>query len=336
MNLRLAFRTLCKNPAFAVVSITVLALGIGANTAIFSVVNAVMLRPLPYKNPERIVSVGTLWPRTGRIGQVSLPDFLDWRAQSHSFETLSYYAAYPHSIFANNVAAQINTAIEDTHFFNIFGVQPELGRLYNDNDRKSNALVAVVSDSFYRRIFQGNPNILGKTIKSSELELTIVGVMPPGFDFPDRSETWVPDYDFMVEPSHQERSAHNFRAVGLLKPEVSISEAQAEMKMIGARLAQQYPKDDKLKSVGITSLRDQLVAQVRLTLYLLLSAVGIVLLIACANVANLMLAKVTVRRQEIAIRTALGASHGDIVRQLLSEASVLAVVTGGLGLLLGY
>src|SRR5690242_20464558 len=141
MNLRLAFRTLCKNPAFALISITVLALGIGANTAIFSVVNAVMLRPLPYQNPGRIVSVGTLWPRTGHIGQVSLPDFLDWRAQSHSFETLAYYAAYPHSIFANNVAAQINAAIADSQFFNTFGVQPELGRVYNDGDKKSSALL---------------------------------------------------------------------------------------------------------------------------------------------------------------------------------------------------
>jgi putative ABC transport system permease protein len=336
MNLRVAIRSLWKSPAFALVSITVLALGIGANTAIFSVVNAVMLRPLPYNNPERIVAVGTYWPHSGRIGQVSMPDFLDWRAQSHSFETLSYYAAYPHSVFANNIAAQINCAIADTHFFNIFGVQPEIGRLYRDNDKKSDTPVAVVSDSFYRRIFQGNPNILGKTIKSGELELTIVGVMPPGFDFPERSEIWIPDYDFIVQPKTQERSAHNFRAVGLLKPAVSVREAQAEMKTIGARLAQQYPKDDKLKSVAVTSLRDQLVAQVRLTLYLLLSAVGVVLLIACANVANLMLAKVTVRRQEIAIRTALGASHGDIVRQLLTESLVLAVVAGSLGLLLGY
>lgn len=336
MNLRLAVRSLWKSPVFALISITVLALGIGANTAIFSVVNAVMLRPLPYQNPERIVSVGTLWPRTGRIGQVSLPDFLDWRAQSHSFETLSYYAAYPHSIFANNVAAQINCAIADTHFFNVFGVQPELGRLYNDNDKQSGTVVAVISDSFYRRVFQGNADAIGKTIKSGELELTIIGVMPAGFGFPERSEIWMPDYDFLVQPTTQERSAHNFRAVGLLKPGVSVEQAQAEMKTIGARLAQQYPKDDKLTSVGVTSLRDLLVSQVRLTLYLLLSAVGVVLLIACANVANLMLAKVTVRRQEIAIRTALGASHGDIVRQLLAEASVLAVVAGGLGLLLGY
>ncbi len=336
MNLRGAFRTLWKSPVFALISISVLVLGIGANTAIFSVVNAVMLRPLPYQNPELIVSVGTLWPSTGRIGQVSLPDFLDWRAQSHSFETLSYYAAYPHSIFANNVAAQINCAIADTSFFNVFGVHPELGRLYSETDKKSGTLVAVVSDSFYRRVFQGNPDIIGKTIKSGELELVIVGVMPPGFDFPERSEIWIPDYDFIVQPATQERSAHNFRAVGLLKPGVSLEQAQAEMKTIGARLAQQYPKDDKLTSVGITSLRDQLVAQVRLTLYLLLSAVGVVLLIACANVANLMLAKVAVRRQEIAIRTALGASHGDIVRQLLTESLALAVVAGTLGLLLGY
>ncbi len=336
MNLRLAFRSLWKSPVFALISITVLVLGIGANAAIFSVVNAVMLRPLPYQNPGRIVSVGTLWPRTGRIGQVSLPDFLDWRAQSHSFETLSYYAAYPHSVFANNVAAQINAAIADTEFFEVFGVQPELGRLYNDVDKKSGTPVAVVSDSFYWRVFQGNPDIIGKTIKSGELQLMIVGVMPSGFDFPERSEIWIPDYDSIVQPGTQERSAHNFRAVGLLKPEVSVNEAQAEMKTIGARLAQQYPKDDKLTSVGVTSLRDQLVAQVRLTLYLLLSAVGVVLLIACANVANLMLAKVAVRRQEIAIRTALGASHGDIVRQLLSESLVLAVIAGSLGLLVGY
>ena len=147
MNLRLAFRSLWKSPVFALISITVLVLGIGANTAIFSVVDAVMLRPLPYHHPERLVSLGTYWTRTGHIGQVSLPDFLDWRAQSHSFETLSYYAPYPHSIFANNVAAQINGSIADTHFFAVFGVQPELGRLYNDADKKRSTLVAMVSDS---------------------------------------------------------------------------------------------------------------------------------------------------------------------------------------------
>ena len=336
MNLRQAVRSLCKSPTFSLIAVTVLVLGIGANTAIFSVVNAVMLRPLPYKNPERIVSVGTYWARSGRIGQVSMPDFRDWRSQSQSFDKLSSYNAYPQSIFANNIAAQINASVADTRFFGIFGVQPELGRLYNDSDLKSDALVAVISDSFYRRIFQGDPNILGKTIKSAQMELTIIGVMPPGFDFPERSEIWIPAYSFIVDPWGQSRSAHNFRAVGLLKSGVSVREAQAEMKTIGARLAQQYPNDDKLKSVAVTPLRDQLVAQVRLTLYLLFSAVGVVLLIACANVANLMLAKVTVRRQEIAIRTALGATHGDIVRQLLGESLVLALAAGSLGLVLGF
>src|SRR6185312_11052873 len=196
--------------------------------------------------------------------------------------------------------------------------------------------VAVVSQSFFHRTFHGDPQSLGKIVKLEQHEFVVVGVMPAGFAFPEESEVWIPDYDFLVSPWGASRTGHNFRVVGLIKPNVSLAQAQAEMTTIGSRLAKAYPNDDAKKSVAVTPLHDELVKKVRTTLYLLLGAVALVLLIACANVANLLLAKVTMRRQEIAIRTALGASQASIVRQLLSEALALAIPAGILGLLLGW
>src|SRR5579859_3347361 len=338
MNLRVAVRSLWKSPVFTLVSVTVLALGIGANTAIFSVVNAVLLRPLPYKNPDRIVAVQTLWLKTGHTGQVSFPDFLDWRKQSQSFEAMAFYQDWPHSIFAENNAAQVNAAIADAQLFKVLGVQPQLGRVYTEADRQqSGAQVMVIADTLYRRIFHGDPQVLGKLVKMDQREFTVIGVMPPGFDFPEQSELWAPgSSDFMNGAYSASRTGHNYRVIGLLKSGVSLQSVQAEMRTIGTRLAQQYPADDSQKNVAVAPLHDELVRKVRMTLYLLVAAGALILQIACANVANLMLAKVTVRRREIAIRTALGASRAHIVRQLLAESLVLAAVAGTLGLMVGW
>ena len=337
MNLRSAIRSLWKSPVFSLVSLTVLVLGIGANTAIFSVVNAVLLRPLPYKNPDRIVALQNYWLKTHSIGrQVSMPDLIDWRNQSQSFEALGYYQNWPHSIFANQVAVEVNAAIADPQFFKVLGVQPRLGRMYQGADvQGTETRVMLVSDALWRRIFHADPNVLGASVRMDQREYTVIGVMPRGFDFPEQSELWIPDYNDY--PTYaQARSGNNYRALGLLKAAVSLQEAQVEMKTIGARLAHQYPAEDGEKSVAVTPLRDELVRKVRMTLYLLLGAVALILLIACANIANLMLAKVTARRREIAIRVALGASRRQIATQLLAESLVLAGCAGAIGLLLGW
>jgi putative ABC transport system permease protein len=333
MNFRVALRSLKKNPVFTIVALTVLALGIGANTAIFSVVNAVLLRPLPYQHPDRIVSLGTLWLQTRGIGQVSLPDFLDWRAQSGSFEAMSLYSDSPEDVFANNIPQRVNATFSDVQFFKVFGIAPVLGRAFAETDTQQP--VAVVSETFFQHTFHGDPGALGKTIKLEQQAFVLIGVMPGGFRFPNDSEVWAfaPGY---LQHWGQSRTGHNFRVVGLMKPKLSLEQVRAEMTAIGSRLAAAYPNDDSKNSVAVTPLHDQLVRSVRTTLYLLLAAVALVLLIACANVANLLLAKVAMRKQEIAIRTALGASQAVIVRQLLAEALALAIPAGAIGLLLGW
>src|SRR6185312_10790876 len=337
MNLRAATRSLWKNPTFTLVALTILVLGIGANTAIFSVVDAVLLRPLPYKNPDRIVALQTLWLQSRTTGQVSLPDFLDWKQQSNSFDVMAFYYDGRNDVFANGIPQRVNAAVAQAQFFNVFGVAPILGRTFTEQDKQQpETPVAVVGQSFFNRNFHGDRQALGKIVKLEQHEFVVVGVMPAGFAFPEESEVWIPDYDFLVSPWGASRTGHNFRVVGLIKPNVSLTQAQAEMTTIGSRLAKAYPNDDAKKSVAVTPLHDELVKKVRTTLYLLLGAVALVLLIACANVANLLLAKVTMRRQEIAIRTALGASHGSIVRPFLAEALALPVPARILGLLLGW
>ncbi|HWC16855.1 MAG TPA: ABC transporter permease, partial [Terriglobales bacterium] len=293
--------------------------------------------PLPYSNPDRIVALQNYWLKTQTIGrQVSMPDFIDWRNQAQSFAALGYYQNWPHSIFANNLALEVNAAIADSQFFKVLGVQPRLGGMYQGHDaHQTDTRVMLIGEALWRRVFHADPHVIGTPVKMDQREYTIIGVMPRGFDFPEQSELWIPDYNDYPAYAHA-RSGNNYRAIGLLKAGVPLEQARVEMKTIGARLAQQYPAEDAEKSVSVTPLHDELVRKVRMTLYLLLGAVALILLIACANIANLMLAKVTARRREIAIRTALGASRGQIVGQLLAESLVLAFSAGAIGLLVGW
>jgi len=329
MDLKYALRSLLKNPGFSVLAVIVMALGIGANTAVFSVVNAVLLRPLAYKNPERIVTLAPLWKKTGRVGNTSsAPDFHDWHDQSTAFEAMAYYDSEPTAVMAGPVAEYAVVAEVSPEFFKVFGAEPVAGRLFTPEEWKKTG-AAVISHAYWEKHFGGNPDALGKTVRVVDRTFLIVGVMAAGFSFPEKTELW-----FAKQDENEHRSGHNYLVVGLLKPGVSIAQAQAQMTLIGDRLSMQYPDSNANKNVAVTGMRDLLVRDVRTTLYLLLGAVGMVLLISCANMANLLLAKATSRTREIAIRAAVGAGRGRIIRQLITESVVLALVAGAAGLIL--
>jgi len=332
MDLKYALRSLLKNPEFTAFAVIVMALGIGANTAVFSVVNAVLLRPLAYRNPERIVTLSPLWKQSGKSGgSSSAPDFHDWHDQSTAFDAMAYYTYFnsgPMPVMAGSAAEYAEVAAVSPEFFRVFGAEPVVGRLFTPDEWKKAGAV-VVSQSYWQNHFGANPNALGQAVRMMNRTFTLVGVMPPGFSFPDKTELWT-----VEEGENQHRSAHNYRVVGLLKPDVSITQAQAQLTSIGDRLSKQYPDSNATKNVAVTGMKDRLVRDVRTTLYLLLGAVGMVLLISCANMANLLLAKATSRTREIAIRAAVGAGRGRIVRQLITESVVLALVAGAAGLIL--
>jgi putative ABC transport system permease protein len=332
MDLKYALRSLLKNPGFTVLAVVVMALGIGANTAVFSVVNAVLLRPLAYRNPERIVSLSPLWKKSGRSGGTSsAPDFHDWHDQSAAFDAMAYYMEGQAPVALGTTAEYGHVSPVSREFFEVFQVAPVVGRGFAADDWKDGR-AALISYSFWQSHFGGNADALGKAMRMFGHSFQVVGVMPAGFRFPGESDIWVAANTLF--PETESRSAHNYRVVGRLKEGVSISQAQAQMTPIGERLEHQYPDSNENKNIAVTGMRDLLVRDVRTTLYLLLGAVGVVLLISCANMANLLLAKATSRTREIAIRAAVGAGRGRIVRQLITESVVLALVAGVAGLLL--
>ncbi len=332
MDLKYALRSLLKNPGFTALAVIVMALGIGANTAVFSVVNAVLLRPLAYKNPERIVMLSPFWKKTGRSGgQSSGPDFHDWHDQSTAFDAMGYYMEGQAPVALGGTAEYGHVSPVSPEFFNVFQATPVIGRGLEPEDWKSGR-AAVISYSFWQSHFAGDRQALGKPLGMFNHSFQVVGVMPAGFRFPGESDIWIAAS--AIFPETESRSAHNYRVVGRLKEGVSIQQAQAQMTQIGDRLENQYPDSNRAKNVAVTGMRDRLVRDVRTTLYLLLGGVAVVLLISCANMANLLLAKATARTREIAIRAAVGAGRGRIIRQLITESVVLALVAGVAGLLL--
>jgi putative ABC transport system permease protein len=334
-DLRYALRSLLKTPSFTAVAVLTLALGIGANAAIFSVVNGVLLRPLPYPESERLVWISEAG-RGWSGGPIAYPNFVDWRAQQNVFEDIGVYRASTY-IFAGRGEPELLQGAQMTAgVFRALGVRAAAGRFFDDaDDRPGAAPVVVLSHAFWHARFAGDPKILNQTLTLSNTARTVIGVMPAGFAFPRDVSVWTPLGPEAATPLYQNRAEHPaLFGVARLKSGVAPEQAGAEMDAISARLQQQYPQTNKDLRAHQMSLLDHHVAGVRDTLWMLFGAVGFLLLIACANAANLLLARAAARQREIAVRAALGASRWRIARQLLIESVALALAGAAVGLLL--
>ncbi len=328
-DLRYAARSLRRSPGFTVIAALTLALGIGANAAIFSVVNGVLLRPLAYANPDRLVVV---WGHKESIGNetASLPDFKDWREQNTVFESMAAVAYTRFDVTGDGEPERVNAALTTANFFHVLGVAPEVGRAFNaDEETSGRDRVVVLSHGFWERRFGSRPGVVGSTITLSGLPYTVVGVAPAGFRLGNASDLWAP----LRTDTTRGRRADFLSVIARLEPGATMEQAQAQMTTIGRALEAQYPETNTGWSPRLVSLEEQVVGGARPALLVFMGAVGLVLLIACANVANLMLMRAASREREMAIRSALGAGSGRIVRQLLTECVLVSFVGGALGLL---
>ncbi len=318
-------RTFAKSPGFAAVSVLTLALGIGANTAIFSVVETVLLSPLEYSQPDRIVSIGSRFSDTGRLApRLTGGDLMDLRKESRSFEALSTFSGGEIGVQLRDKAEFTGVFFVNPEFFAVFGVLPRAGRLFSSGDEPS----AVVSTAFAAKHLGGVTQALGQKFSVEHKVYEVVGVVPAELRFPRTAEVWLPS---PVEPRNRNRTAYNYPTVARLKAGVSLDAAESELASLSQQLAAAFPDSNRNKTLALTPLRESLVGGMRRMLYFLLGAVALVLLIACANVANLLLARSTVRSREFAVRVALGASRGQILRQLVLENLALGLCGGIVG-----
>lgn len=332
-DVRYALRQIRKSPVFTGVAVVTLALAIGANTAIFSVVRTVLLQPLPYPHPEKLAMIWGSNPQRGdRQFPISTGDFAEWKSKSDVFEDLA--ASYDNEVtLTGSGAPKLVLGYNFTsNYFNILGVAAKMGRTFTEDEARSNASEVVLSDKFWRTTFAADPQIVGKAITLDSKSYTVIGVMPPEFAWPPRTELWMPLY---LSPAVASDYEHRFiRVMGRLKRGVSLEEAQVRMNVLERQIAAQHPQSDAGNQTWIQPLRQQLTGDIRTPLLSLFGAVGFVLLIACVNIAGLVLARSASRKTELTVRLAIGATRSRLLQQYLSEGLVLAILGGGLGVLL--
>jgi putative ABC transport system permease protein len=336
-DVRYGFRMLAKDPAFTVIAILTLALGIGVNTAIFSVVDSVLLKRLPYPDPARLVFMGEFQKQHGDMS-VSWRNFADWRTQVHSFEAVAAARRDSFTLTGRGAASRINGVDVSPAFFSLLGVTPRLGRTFTDaEDTPEAAAVVTVGENFWRSALGSDPEIVGKVLVLSGTSYTVVGVLPSDFKYFPHVDLYIPLGRLSAEPGMQNRGNHQgIRCLARLRPGVSLASAQSEMNTIMSSLESQYPGTNAGVGMHVTRLDEYLFHDTRFALLTLLGAVGLVLLIACANVANLFLARAAARQKEFAIRSTLGAGNWRLIRQLLTESILLSAAGGALGFVLAY
>jgi len=349
-DLRYGLRQLWKHPAFTIIAVLTLALGIGANTAIFSVVNAVLLKPLPFPAPDQLIAFGMTDTRQKatqtELGSLSYPDYFDFRDQNRTLASSAVYHDRSFALTSEEGATSLRGVKVSAEFFDVLGIKPKMGRAFARDDEQGGGgpggFKVIIGHDFWQKHFGGDANVLGRTVMLDRRQHTVIGVMPAGFQFPIQNEP----IDFYVtiaedaanpdgsKPQTQQRGSHSLEAIARLKSGVTIAQAQADLEAIAAALTKQYPESNTYFGVASKPLREELVGDVRTALYILFGAVVCVLLIANANVANLLLARASARGKEIALRAAMGASRGRIIRQLLTESLLLSGLGGAFGLLI--